>query len=250
MQLIGRLARVDPAHPQPSSLITIADVDVFPELKGVLRQLYEEDADWVEVLPGIIDADIERERLDREFAERLPASRTEVDPTHLRPLKRACVYEVPHDWQPTFLAAPLPPELQEGAPFVGGTILYAGADPDAGLLVVVVRYVDRPRWSTDPALADLRYELHVVAHRRPPRIDLPGLVLLNLSRDGVQRTARSSARMETNRAAGRLAKGAAGQSRTTGQVRVRATPSTAWIFETTRLPSASMFAASTRATTS
>ena len=34
----------------------------------------------------------------------------------------------------------------------------------------------------------------------------------------------------------------------TGQV--RAMPSTAWIFETTRLPSASMLAASTRATTS
>ena len=39
------------------------------------------------------------------------------------------------------------------------------------------------------------------------------------------------------------------QSRTTGQVRVRVTPSTAWIFETTSFPSASMFAASTRTTT-
>lgn len=187
VQLIGRLARVDPAYPQPSSLIAVSDVDVFPELKGILRQLYDEDADWAEVLPGIIDADIQRERLDREFAERLPPSRTEVDPTHLQPTKRAFVYEVPPDWDPPFLTQ-LPPELQEGVSFVGGSILYVGADADAGLLVVVVRYIDRPKWSTDPALSNVLYELHVVAYRKPPRVTLPGLVLLNLDRDGLQRT--------------------------------------------------------------
>ena len=187
VQLIGRLARVDDAFPQPSSLIAVADVDVFPELKGVLRQLYDEDADWAEVLPGIIDVDIERERLDREFAERLPPSLTEVDPTHLQPTKRAFVYEVPADWEPPFLTE-LPPELEEGAPFVGGSVLYVGSDPDARLLVVVIRYVDRPKWSSDPALANVVYELHVVAHRKPPRVTLPGLVLLNLDRDGLRRT--------------------------------------------------------------
>jgi superfamily II DNA or RNA helicase len=187
VQLIGRLARVHLSFPQPSSLIAVADADVFPELKGVLRQLYDEDADWAEVLPGIIDADIKRERLDREFAERFPPSRTEVKPTYLQPTKRAFVYEVPPDWEPAFLTE-LPPELQEGAPFVGGSVLYAGADPDARLLVVVVRYVDRPKWSSDPVLANVLYELHVVAHRKPPRRTLPGLVLLNLDRDGLRRT--------------------------------------------------------------
>lgn len=187
VQLIGRLARVDPAYPQPSSLITVSDVDVFPELKGVLRELYDEDADWAEVLPGIIDAEIQQERHNRAFAERFPPSRTEVDPTHLEPAKRAFVYEVPADWDPPFLTG-VPPELQEGLPFVGGSILYVGADADAGLLIVVVRYIHRPRWSSDPALANVQYELHVVAHRKPPRVTLPGLVLLNLDRDGLQRT--------------------------------------------------------------
>lgn len=53
VQLIGRLARVDAGYPQPSSLVTVADAEVFPELKGILKQLYDEDADWAEVLPGI-----------------------------------------------------------------------------------------------------------------------------------------------------------------------------------------------------
>ena len=187
IQLIGRLARVDSRFPQPSCLITVADADVFPELKGVVRELYDEDADWAEILPGIIDADIQRERTDREFAERFEPSQTEIGPSHLRPLKRALVYEVPATWEPPFLED-MPAELEEGAAIVGGSVLYAAADRDARLLLVVVRYIDRPKWSTDPALANVRYELHIVAHRKPPRVDLPGLVLLNLDRDGLQRT--------------------------------------------------------------
>lgn len=186
VQLLGRLSRVDGDHPQPSVLIAVADADVFPELQGVVRDLYAEDADWIEVLPGLIDEDVQREREDRQFVQRFPASRTEVDPSHLEPTKRAIVYEVPADWEPKFLAEP-PNDLQEGAPFAGGTIQYSGSDVDAGLLVVVVRYAERPKWSTDPALTNLKYELHVVAHRRPPRVDLPGLVLINLDRKGLRK---------------------------------------------------------------
>jgi hypothetical protein len=100
--------------------VTVADAEVFPELKGILKQLYDEDADWAEVLPGIIDAEIQAERLDRRFAERLPASRSEVDPTHLQPLKRALVYEVPADWEPPFLADGVPAELVEARPSSAG----------------------------------------------------------------------------------------------------------------------------------
>jgi superfamily II DNA or RNA helicase len=185
VQLIGRLARVHPDFPQGSALITIADADVFPELKGVLRELYDEDPDWTEVLPGIIDAEIQREQRDRSFAERFPVSVTEVDPAKLRPAKRAFVYEVPPDWEPSYLRA-VPAELEEGAPFTGGRVLYSGAEPESGLLIVVIRYTNRPKWSNDPALADVVYELHVAAHRKPPRIDLPGLLFLNLDRDGLR----------------------------------------------------------------
>lgn len=188
VQLIGRLARVSSAHPQQSHLVTVADADVFPELKGLVRQLYEEDADWAEVLPGILDTEIALDRLDRDFVERLPASCTEISPGHLHPLKRAFVYEVPSDWEPPFLGEQLSSDFEVGAAFVGGTVIYAGAHIDARLLVVVVRYVERPRWSSDPALANVNYDLHVVAHCKPPRVDLPGLVLLNLGRDGAKKS--------------------------------------------------------------
>jgi Type III restriction enzyme, res subunit/Helicase conserved C-terminal domain len=185
-QLIGRAARVDPTFPQPSSLIAVADAGVFPELQATLRELYDEDADWAEVLPGIIDAEIRTERQNREFVERLSPSRAEVDPVHLHPMKRAFVYEVPADWAPRCFTE-LPLELHEGARFLGGTVLYVGTDAEAGLLVVVVRYTERPKWSTDPAMANVVYELHTMAYRKPPRVTLPGFVLLNLERDGVRR---------------------------------------------------------------
>lgn len=187
VQLIGRLARVDPQYPQPSTLITVSDADVFPELKGVLRELYDEDADWASVLPGILDEEIARERADREFSERFPSSHTEIDASHLQPIKRAILYEVPADWTPPFLADPLPDELEVGAPFGGGVVAYAGADAETRLLVLVVRFIDRPKWSSDPALADVRYQLHVVAHRPPPEVGLPGLVMLNIASDGLRK---------------------------------------------------------------
>lgn len=185
IQLIGRLARVHPDYPQPSVLVAVADADVFPELKGVVRDLYQEDADWATVLPGIIDAEIQQEKISREFAEHFPPSQSEVDAAHLRPLKRAVVYEVPADWTPPFLTDS-PMELVTGASFAGGTIIYSGADAESGLLAIVVKYLARPKWSSDPALANVRYELHVIAHRKPPRVTLPGLVMLNLDRDGIQ----------------------------------------------------------------
>jgi superfamily II DNA or RNA helicase len=202
-QLIGRLARTHVDYPQRSALVALADADVFPELQGVLRELYDEDSEWAEVLPGIIDEEIRRDQLDRDFADRFPSSPTEVDPSRLQPLKRAIVFEVPPDWDPTFLQS-IPTDLHEGASFAGGTILYSGADAESGLLVLVVRYANRPTWSSDPALSNLSYELHVVAYRKPPRRDLPGLVLFNLDREGLRAKVFDALRLE---AAGAVATG-------------------------------------------
>jgi superfamily II DNA or RNA helicase len=187
VQLIGRLARVDERFPQTSRLLTVTDADVYPELRGALRELYDEDADWATILPGILDEEIARVQEDRSFAAGLPDSTTEVDPGHLAPLKRALVYEVPAEWEPGFLLE-LPDELVAGEGFLGGRVLYAGVIGPARMLVVVVRYIQRPKWSTDPALADIRYELHIAVHRKAPRRDLPGFLFLNTDRPGAQRT--------------------------------------------------------------
>ena len=186
-QLIGRLARVDAEFPQPSMLITVRDGDVFPELQGVLLDLYREDADWAQLLPEIIDAEVEQQVADNRFAGRFAASHTEVSPATLKPLARALVYEVPVGWTPDFARGHVPDELQVGAVFARGVIVFSGADAQSGLMVVVVRHAHAPKWSSDPALTDVSYELHIAAFRRSPRRDLPGLVLLNLQSEGLKR---------------------------------------------------------------
>lgn len=185
MQLIGRLARADPAYPQASKLITVADNDVYPELKGVLRTLYEEDADWADVLPGILDTEIAAEQDDRQFVRGLPESTNEIDPTYIAPIKRALVYEVPASWVPDFLRD-IPQPLATGQRLLGGEVMFTGVIEEAKMLVTVVRYTNRPKWSTDPALANVCYELHVAIYRRPQRRTQPGFVLLNLDRGGAK----------------------------------------------------------------
>ena len=163
VQLIGRLARVDPRFPQPSKLITVADADVYPELKGVLAELYDEDADWAVVLPGILDQEIVAAQEDLAFIATLPESTAEVEPGHLHPLKRALVYEVPADWEPDYLTS-TPEELEPGAGLAGGRILYSGVVESAGMLIVVIRYTEHPKWSDDSS--PLQRSL------RAPRCDL------------------------------------------------------------------------------
>lgn len=184
IQLIGRLARVHPDHPQESTLITVRDVDVFPELKGVVRQLYEEDADWAEVLPGVIDDLIERESHEREFVAGFATAHGEIVPDHLQPLLRAVIYEISDTtWRPSFSAGGIPDELAEGEEFASGRIVYSGVDAEGQLLVVGVQHVEQPRWTSDPGLAETTYKLHLAGFRPAPRTDLPSLFFLNC--DGI-----------------------------------------------------------------
>lgn len=187
IQMIGRLARVASDFPQRSALVTVGDTEVYPELKGVLKELYDEDADWAKVLPGILDEEIAQEQEDRRFVARLAPSVGEIDPLHLQPVKRAFVYEVARDWEPNFLSD-IPDDLHLGTRLRGGgEVAYVSVDHESALLVVVVRYMDRPRWSSDPALEDVRYELNLAAFLRSPSTRLPGLVLMNLESDGMRK---------------------------------------------------------------
>ena len=180
IQLIGRLARVHPDHPEPSVLVTAKDIDVFPELRGVVRSLYDEDADWAEVLPGIIDDQIQRAREERAFVAGFGAAHGEILPDRLQPLQRSVVYEVVDTtWRPAFADGAVPDPLIEGEVLAGGRILYSGVDPDGQLLIIGVQHVTQPKWTSDPGLAETTYALHLVAFRAAPRADLPGLLFVN-----------------------------------------------------------------------
>jgi superfamily II DNA or RNA helicase len=178
MQLLGRIARTDPEYPQTSALVAVLDADVYPELKGAVRRLYEEDAAWADVLPGIIDHEITTEQLDREFIEALPPTPSELDVNHLHPLKRGVIYEVEEEI-PAFSNDTIPDALRVGMKIGGARIVYSGVHEEGQILIVGLRKVEQPRWTTDPSLLDISYEVGIAGLQRSTRRTDPALVFLN-----------------------------------------------------------------------
>lgn len=188
-QLIGRLARVNEKHPQRSVLVTARDIDIYPQLEGALRSLYEEDRDWAAVLPGIIDAFVEDDLKNTEYARSFDGSSGEVDLAHLHPLRRARIFEIDPSlgWTPMFGDGKLPESLTVGERFAGQRILYAGTNPDHSTLLIVTGARTRPRWNSGDQLDSVEYDLHVVSFRQPARVDRSDLLLVNTVRVAAQK---------------------------------------------------------------
>lgn len=180
LQIIGRLARVSDKHPQPSVLVTPRDADVYPHLRGAVRALYDEDPDWAELLPGLIDDELAEEHRDRAFVDAFDASFGPVAVERLRPMLRASIVEVADPkLKPTFSIGGIPEDLQPGEAFAGGRVLHAGIDSTERMLVVVVGHQPVPRWSADPALVGAEYELGIASYRQSTRQGEPSLGFVN-----------------------------------------------------------------------
>lgn len=190
-QILGRLARVDEAFPQPSILVTARDADVYPELRGVLRQLYEEeDADWAAILPGLIDDEIMEDEANRRFATSFATPPPSLALAAITPLRRLITYESVADlsWTPDYATTgEVPEDLKAGHTLRGSIVVYSGLSPDRGHLVVVSQATERPLWHDHPGLDTLRYNLHLVSYQRSRIATHPPLLLVNSEDGGVVR---------------------------------------------------------------
>lgn len=181
MQILGRLARVSDSVAVRGLLITVADQDIYPAIQDAVRDLYQEDADWVELLPNLIDEYVEADRANVEFARAFgDSSKLKLDCLH--PVGRAVV----HEYQPTIqftdmlTSGKLPPELQPNELLWGNEyVLYSGVHREDALVVVVTCNVRRPSWyREDVSLDSPTYGLHIVAWR-PRRDGATGLLIVN-----------------------------------------------------------------------
>ena len=180
VQLIGRLARVTTEFPQESVLVTVDDADVYPELIGVVRDLYKEDADWATILPGLVDEEVAAEAAARAYVEALHEREGEIDPADLRPMPRPIVYEVEDTaWRPLTVGGQLPGPLHVGEALSGARILMAVATADGSLSAFVTRRRGVPAWSGDLTLESVEYGLSVISWRPAPRTDLPSLFFVD-----------------------------------------------------------------------
>jgi len=185
LQLFGRLARTDKDFPQPSILVTARDADVYPELKGVVGRLYEEDRDWAKLIPAIMDDEIMEERDNAEFAKRFSKKNIEIHPAYLSPLLRSVIYEINDaTWLPFFFADELPIELHEGKKFASGRIVYSAQDRETGIFLVVTKNVCLPRWTSDPSVQNIEYQLHLLVFRQAPEVDKKNHIFVNAESQG------------------------------------------------------------------
>lgn len=181
MQLLGRLARVSDSVSSPGRLITAADQDIYPAIQEAVRDLYQEDADWVELLPRLIDDYVEADKSNRQFAMGFgDSSKLRIDCVH--PVGRAVVYEYhPSEaFANVFSIGSLPPALQPNELLWGNEyVLYSRVHREDSLIVVVTCSTERPSWyRADVALDTPTYGLHIVAWR-PGELDAPGLLIVN-----------------------------------------------------------------------
>ena len=180
VQMIGRLARVSDAFPQESVLVTIDDTDVYPELIGVVRDLYREDADWATLLPGLVDSEVLAEATISAFVEELQERQGNIDPRDLRPMPRPTIYEIDEPtWLPLADGQDLPPEFLVGESLSGAVVLMSAVSRDSSLAAFVTRRRGVPPWSTDLTLESVEYGLSIISHRRAPRTDLPSLLFVD-----------------------------------------------------------------------
>ena len=181
IQLIGRLVRSHPGFPQPSVLVTVQDADVYPGLKGALWDLYQEDADWPSLLPGIIDDAIAEEAADKDFAKQLASSPAELSLESIQPLVRATVSEVRDDWAPPFVDGSVPAGLERGDELRGRQVLYSTVTPEHRTLLLVTQGMRSPRWNS--GLDAPEYALHLITYLPPTGASRRALLLVN-STDG------------------------------------------------------------------
>lgn len=166
VQLIGRLARVNDAFPQESVLVTSKDQDIYPQLQGVVRELWEEDSDWARVLPGLIDDEVEAQVADQGFAAALESAPPELSVQAVAPIVRGVLYEVADlTWQPSFVEGVIPDSLRTGQRIRGQTVFYAAVTPSARTLILVLAATTRPKWHADAGLDSQQFDIHLVTWR-------------------------------------------------------------------------------------
>ncbi|MBN7435543.1 DEAD/DEAH box helicase family protein [Mycobacteroides abscessus subsp. abscessus] len=186
VQLIGRLARVEADYPQESVIVTPGDVDVYPQLQGVVRRLWAEDADWTLVLPGLIDDEIEAIRADRSYAVQLQEAPPELSVEAIAPSVQAILYEVSEQgWAPKFTSGVVPEELHVGQVVRGATVFYSAVTPGGNSLVVVTSTRERPKWHLAPGLDTDEFAIHLLTWRPAAQTGQVGVLAVNSRDQGV-----------------------------------------------------------------
>lgn len=182
MQMIGRLARVNKDFPQPSVLVAARASDAFSDLTQSMRSLYEEDAEWSDLLPKFVDADIEAKEAARNYLKAFTPSAPSVKLQSIAPPARVVILEARSEstFEPSFVQGQVPDVLKPGARVGGSTIEYAGVSESGTTLLLVTSQLSSPRWYVGASDLDApAFDLHVLTWHKAAQTGYRNLLLVN-----------------------------------------------------------------------
>lgn len=182
VQLIGRLARVSEAAPQPSAVIFEQDQAVLSELRSAVDSLYQEDASWQNLLPKLADDAAASLVQERDYLKGFSSPPASISLEAIKPRVRVVVLEAPPGthYEPSFRSGTIPKGLTRGEAVGGSTIIYSSVSADLSTLVLVGSRQKTPQWyQHDSSLASFQFSLHVLTWKPSPDPNLPSLLFIN-----------------------------------------------------------------------
>lgn len=171
MQQIGRLARQSSRFPVESLVIVQHGGDEYPALTGALLLLYQEDADWAELVPDLIDREIREHQAMHDFVADFTGQDSQIDLKTIRPLGVVELREQKSNstYEPSFyLDARIPDSLAIGRELAGYRVVLSQRSQDRRSLYLCLSAQVKPTWSDDDALATVEHHLCVLTWHPDP----------------------------------------------------------------------------------
>ncbi len=156
LQFIGRVARFAPAQIGDAHLVASPD-----EVRGEVRKLYREDADWRKLIPDLVDNVLGHVQKLRHFRSTSPLGYLDINPMDLKPFHSVRVYSATPS-QVNFETALSPDaEMQ---------LCFAETDSTGRVLTIITETESSPPWAKETAITQTEYDLHIYFHSRPARL--------------------------------------------------------------------------------
>lgn len=152
LQFIGRVARFAPAQVGDAHLVASPD-----EVRGEVRKLYRQDADWRKLIPDLVDNVLGEVAKLKHFRSTSPLGYLDINPMDLKPFHSVRAYS----------AKPSEVNIEGELDFEGEMqICFAEVDSTGCVLTVITETERTPLWAKETAITQTEYDLHIYCYVR------------------------------------------------------------------------------------
>ena len=147
LQFVGRVSRVVKTQVGDAHLIASPD-----EVRGEVRKLYHQDADWRRLIPKLVDKILGKVSQARSFQSPSVYGPLDIDPVDLKPFYSVRVYRVDSSSLDLDVDIAFPSDIE---------VSLRHRDVKADVLVVITETERIPAWAIDTGISQTAYDLHI-----------------------------------------------------------------------------------------